>query len=262
MLGIPRPSLVAALIACGGGAGLGLPACAVGDGAELRPEIDPTMPSVEAPNDPRPAQPTGSAPPEDAADSPDDGESERAAAPSDAGATAPRPLPGDVLITEVMYDPSTPEPSTEWLELYNTRSTPLSLGDLTLVNGVGRSHAIAKGVVIAAGAYVVLARSRAGAAAAKIPAESVLYEYGSGLGDTAGVLLANGASGGIALRDGATVISEVLYGGWFSQAEGRSVQRKAVSASAPPSAASFCLSDTPWAAGSDKGTPGAAGDCP
>jgi hypothetical protein len=261
MLGIPRPPLVAALIACGGA---GLPACAVGDGPELRPEIDPTMPTVEAPNDPRPAQPTGSAPPGDSADSPDDEESERAAAPSDADAdaTPPRPLPGEVLITEVMYDPSTPEPSTEWLELYNTKATPLSLGDLTLVNGVGRSHTIAKGVVIAAGAYVVLARSRAGAAAAKIRAESVLYEYGSGLGDTAGVLLANGASGGIALRDGATVISEVLYGGWFSQAEGRSVQRKAVSASASPSPATFCLSDNPWAAGSDKGTPGAAGDCP
>ncbi len=119
---------------------------------------------------------------------------------------------------------------------------------------------IGASVVLAPNGYAVLARSRAAALAAGVTEGAIAYEYGAGLGDTEGVLLANGASGSITIWDGAEPIAAAGYGGWFSEASGSSIQL-AGSAESAPDAGSWCLSAHPWATGSDRGTPGAPNDC-
>jgi hypothetical protein len=163
-----------------------------------------------------------------------------------------------------MYNPSGSEPDTEWIEVYNAASGPRTLTGLTLRDGGGRTHTIAGAVVIAAGRYGVLARTITGATAAKIPAASVLYEYGAGGTPTTGVLLGNGSTGSIALLNASTTLASVSYGAFFGSQTviGRSAQLKVLSTSAASNAASWCLSGTVWATGADRGTPGAASDCP
>jgi hypothetical protein len=188
--------------------------------------------------------------------------------PADGGGNqppaAPKPAAGEVLVTEVMYNPSGTEPDAEWIEVYNAASGPRTLTGLVLRDGGGRTHTIGGSVVLAAGRYAVLARSTAAATAAKVPASAIVYEYGAGQQPQAGILLANGATGAIALLNGSATIATATYGSFFgSQAvTGRSVQLKVLTASAATNAASWCLSSTVWATGADRGTPGAGSDCP
>ena len=137
-----------------------------------------------------------------------------------------------------------------------------SLAGLAIKDGSGRTHPIGAGLTIAPGAYVVLARDKAAAIAAKVPAAAIVYEYGTGLPDNAGILLTNGATGGVSLVDGATNIAVAPYGGWYSQSGGSSVQLKVLDPALTATKASWCLSLTAWTTGSEKGTPGAAGNCP
>lgn len=224
-----------------------------GGGDPAMPATSPTMPPA-AP-DAGPAD-TGAPPPRDAAAD---------TAPVDAGPPAP-PLPkqGEVLVTEVMYDTFGSEPDGEWIELHNTTTGARTLNGLTIKDGGGRTHKIpaSPAVTLAPGEYRLLVRSRTGAVAAKVPAGAILYEYGLGLPSNAGILLANGATGGVTLVDGATEIARAEYGGWFSQSGGSSVQLKTLSYAASGAASGWCLSLNAWTTGSEKGTPGAASDCP
>ncbi len=177
-----------------------------------------------------------------------------------------RPTPGELLITEVMYDPSGTEPDAEWIEVYNAAPTPRLLSGLQLKDGGNRTEAIPADppFVLAPGQYAVLARDTAAAVAALVPKGTILLEYGAGVAVSRGVLLANGVGGAVWLMDGTTTIAGSLYGGWFNQTTpgGKSVQLKTLSLDASAQQASWCLSSNPWATGSDRGTPGAASDCP
>ncbi len=177
-------------------------------------------------------------------------------------ATAVKPAAGDVLISEVMYNPSGVEPDSEWIEIANISTGPRTLTGLTLKDGGDRTHLIEANVVVAPGAFVVLARSTAGAAAAKVPATAVGYEYGAGLGSTSGIILANGAAGSIALLDGSKVLVRADYGAFTLATEGKSVQLATLTVAASTKAASWCVSEKRWATGAEMGTPGAAPDCP
>jgi hypothetical protein len=249
--------------------------CAMSSPGDLTPAIDSTLPEIDAAF--APASPLGSdgaagaSAAGDAAAVPDarqvDVKAVDASTAPDAAAAAaaspiPRPGPGEVLITEVMYDPLGTEPDTEWVELFNPGATPRSLSGLTLADTGGRTHVLAPGVVLAPRTYAVLARNRAAAVAAKVPSAAVLYEYGAGLPSTAGVLLVNGATGGVSLADGSVVITSSSYGGWFTQSGGSSVQLRVLDGALGAQKSSWCLSLNAWAIGADKGTPGAASDCP
>lgn len=260
--------LTAALIV--GGAlsaiALGAAGCAMSPRSDSSPaEVDPSLPGIDAASNPVPGEPGG---PDSgsAGDAPDSG-GEKAFA-TEAGVdgappppTVPKPAPGEVLITEVMFTTTGPEPASEWIELHSLATSERTLAGLILRDGSSRTHVIVGPLTIAAGAWVVLARSKAGAIAAKVPAAVIVYEYGASLGDSAGVLLANGATGSVSLLSGATVIAAAPYGGWFMQA-GNSVQLKVMDGSQSSLKASWCLSAAPWSTGSEKGTPGSACDCP
>ncbi len=176
-----------------------------------------------------------------------------------------KPAAGEVIVSEVMYDPSGTEPDNEWIELFNTTAKDKLLTGLVFHDGAARTHTIGgASLVIPAGAYVVLARNTSAATAAKVPAAKIVYEYGTGLTSTEGILLANASSGSLMLMDGATQIAQAPYGGWYNQSSpgGHSVELKATSGAQAGGSAGWCLASKAWTAGSDLGTPGAANDCP
>jgi hypothetical protein len=178
------------------------------------------------------------------------------------GGPATKAGPGDVVISEIMYDPSGTEPDEEWVEIYNTTSSPKLLGGLTLEDNGGRSTVISTSanVEVPAKGYVLLVNSRSAAASQGIPGGSSAYEYFS----TTGPLLANSASASIALKSGGTTLCEIAFGGFsFSlpTGGGASIQLKTLTASASSSKASWCVATTAWSSG-DKGTPGKANNCP
>lgn len=257
----------AALLAAGG------VGCAMSPPADLTPGIDPDLPGVDAASDPSPA-PGQKLPPRTDAGT---GSSSGGAAEEDSGIkpvvtpdagapdTAPavaKPSPGEILISEVMYDTFGTEPDSEWIELHSKATVVRSLTGLTLKDAANRTHVISGAVTIAPGAYVVLARNKAAVTSAKVPAAMIAYEYGAGLPDNAGVQLANGTSGGVSLLNGTATLAQAPYGGWFSQSGGSSVQLDVLDTAQAGVKASWCLSLNAWATGSDKGTPGAASDCP
>jgi Lamin Tail Domain len=179
--------------------------------------------------------------------------------------SAVKPAQGEVVISEVMYNPSTAEPDSEWIEIYNAAAGPRRLSGLVLKDGGNRSHTIGAGVDVAAGAYVVLAAKRTAAVAAKVPDAAILYEYGTTLA------LANGTNGAISLFDGATEIARARYGteadvgsGGFglTNAKDQTIQLKVLTYAGAAVKTNWCLAVTAWTANSDKGTPGAPHDCP
>ncbi len=203
--------------------------------------------------------PPGGDPPVDAGV--DAGDAGSKPPPPGGGGPATKPKQGEVLISEVMFDPSGTEPVSEWFEVYNASSGARTLSGLTIVDGGNRTHVIGAGVTVDAGAYVVLVRNKSAASTAKIPSGAIVYDYGAGLADTVGIQLANGATGGLELDDGATTIAQAIYGGWFSASSGASIQLKTLSFNGSSQSSGWCTSSATWTSGSDKGTPGAAGDC-
>ena len=125
-----------------------------------------------------------------------------------------------------MYATFEPEPARRVVRAAQHGDVERTLSGLTIKDGSGRTHTIAAGLTIAPGAYVVLARNKAAAITAKVPAAAIVYEYGTGLPDNAGILLTNGATGGVSLLNGATTVAAAPYGGWYSQSGGSSVQLK------------------------------------
>ncbi len=247
--------------------------CATGGPADFVPTVDPSLPGVDAGNAPSRVVPSKSAPDggaDDDDDGQDDGEDDpvgstdagpkvtKDAGPS--GPVVPMPSAGEILITEVLYDSVNTEPDAEWIEVHSTATANRSLSGLTIKDGAGRTHVIGAGVTIAPGAYAVLSRSTAGATAAKLPSAKVVYTYG--VTGSAGIQLANAGTGGVSLLNGATVLADAPYGGWFTQSGGCSVQLKVLDFSQSSAKASWCLSTTSWATGTERGTPGAPSDCP
>lgn len=192
----------------------------------------------------------------------DDGGAEPSdAGVGDGGGEVPKPTQGEIVISEVMYDANGTEPASEWIEVYNAASSPRALSGLAIRDGSNRSHTILPGVVIAPGAYAVLASDRAAVVASKVPAAVILYAYNEGAGTD--VQLANSANGGVVLLDGTTEVARAHYGllGLGSSSNGQSIQLKALDYASAGAKTSWCYSSAAWTTGSGKGTPGAPSDC-
>lgn len=273
-MGLRGWSLVHAVVALAttmGGVGIG---CAVTEPAEIIETGDPSLPPVDAGSASDPSRATGvdedaeasapsfSAPPLEAGVDAASPLAPDASPIADATTGPPHPLAGEVLITEVMYNPFALEPSSEWFEILNTASSTRKLSGLVLVDASSRTHVIGGDVTIGPGAYAILARDRAAAVTAKVPSAAILYEYGAGLPSAAGIVLVNNATGGIWIYDGPTMIARAPYGGWYSLSGGSSVELKVLSWATSAAPASWCIALTPWMVGADRGTPGAANDCP
>jgi hypothetical protein len=174
----------------------------------------------------------------------------------------PAPVAGELAITEVMLSPSGPEPESEWFEVYNLASSPRLLSGLVLEDGYGDTAVIESTpeVVVAAASYALLVRDKRGAEMAFIPAPSIAYAYGEGLDPGDGLELDEGTAGDLSIWSGSTLLVEVPYGLWNATWPGQSIEL-ATPQSDETDPGQWCVAASPWAAGSDDGTPGAPNDC-
>ncbi|MGO9838809.1 MAG: hypothetical protein ACLP1X_31910 [Polyangiaceae bacterium] len=181
----------------------------------------------------------------------------------DAGSVAVAPSLGDLIITEIMFDPSGPVPEAQWFEIYNLTSTPELLSGLTIQDGWGDTQVISSGAPVVAPpfTYVVLVRDMATALANAIPAASIVYEYGTGLTDDQGIELAFDGTGDLSLWNGGLELVDVPYGPWGLSYEGDSIELATLQYVGADQPGNWCVAQLPWAPGSDYGTPGLASDC-
>jgi hypothetical protein len=172
------------------------------------------------------------------------------------------PAPGDLAITEIMLSPSGPEPQSEWFEIYNLASSARLLNGLTIEDGEGDTDVIASSaaIVVPAATYVLLVRDETAAQQAFVPTSSIVYAYGAGLASSDGIELDDGTDGDLSLWSGSALLADVPYGMWDASWVGQSIEL-ATPQSDATDPHKWCVAQSPWASGSDDGTPGAASDC-
>ncbi|MFO7656842.1 MAG: DUF4493 domain-containing protein [Bacteroidales bacterium] len=154
---------------------------------------------------------------------------------------------GDLLITEIMYDPvALPDADGEWIELYNNSNKHINLLNMVISNSTA-SHTISSEIVLGPGEFFVLAKKDT---AVNVPK----YVYGSGINLT-------NSSGTISISSGSngTIIASVSYdnGASFPKAAGTSLSLNPLcfDAGKAKSGSSWCLGKLPYNTG-DLGTPG------
>ncbi|RMG19332.1 MAG: hypothetical protein D6729_05615 [Deltaproteobacteria bacterium] len=147
---------------------------------------------------------------------------------------------GDLVITEILYDPEAlPDAAGEWLEIHNPGADPLDLAGCTIADRV--SEAPLDGVQVAPGGYVTLARS---ATPGFVP-DAVI-----------GLTLNNGGDA-LTLRCGGVEIDAVDYGTGFPVASGASLSlAPGLDHVANDRPEAWCLAEHRYGRG-DRGTPGA-----
>lgn len=184
--------------------------------------------------------------------------------PIDAGG-AVHPVAGEVVVSEVLFNPAGTEPNEEWFELYNTTGLPKLLSGLTLKDGAARAHPIPASpvVVIAPASYYLFVHTKSAAVAVSLPGAAAAYEYGDATASD--IQLTNAGTGGIFVYDGATQIAQANYGpfGFTStQTAAVSLELKTLTNAASLVKANWCLATTAWPSGNGKGTPSTDNDCP
>lgn len=180
------------------------------------------------------------------------------------GGAAVTPSVGELVITEIMFDPSGSVPEAQWFEVYNLTATPELLNGLTIQDGWGDAQVIASAspVVVPPFAYVLLVRDAATAVSSAVPSVSIVYEYGMGLSSDQGIELAWDATGDLSLWNGGVELVDVPYGPWNAAFLGQSIELGPLQAAGADQAANWCVAQSPWSSGSDDGTPGLPNDCP
>jgi hypothetical protein len=273
---VPSVAFVPPALLIAGALPMLLAGCATGSGS-------PAPFSTEVPAPSYDAAPSGPPSATAAGDSADDGEygpagaeacvaswedasadaEDGGAADADDGGSIALPAVGDIVITEIMFDPSGPVPEAQWFELYNLTATPQLLTGLTIEDGWGDSQGIESGVPVIAPpfTYVVLVRDLATAVSSGIPDGSIVYEYGAGLPSDQGIELASDATGDVSLWSGGLELVDVPYGRWSMAFPGQSIELGPLQYAGADDPANWCVGQLPWAAGSDDGTPGFASDC-
>jgi hypothetical protein len=182
----------------------------------------------------------------------------------DSQVNAAAPRPGDILITEVMFEPSGPEPLAEWFEVYNAAPVPERLDGLTIRDGYPHDQVVAgtPPVILFPQSYAVFVRDHAMAMSTFVPAASIAFDYGGGLPADEGVVLGDGPGGELSLWSGGTLVADLPYGPWSISGYGQSIELAVLRYEGSDQEWAWCPAPNPWGAGTDYGTPGAANDCP
>lgn len=164
---------------------------------------------------------------------------------------------GDLLITEIMYDPVLlSDTEGEWFEVYNTTSLPIDLDQLVIRKSNTVQHVINQQVTINSHEYVVFARNQLA-----VPVIDYLYSSSFSLNNSAGMLAlynygTNGSNG--------SLICAINYGGVdFPSVTGASIclSDDAHDIASAVSGVSWCESSALYNT-TDKGTPGTSnGNC-
>lgn len=157
--------------------------------------------------------------------------------------------PGDLIFTEIMYDPSGPEPTSEWFEIFNTSPYSYPLAGWTFADA-GGSFTVDPGssLQIDPGSYLVFSRSTPACS----PAD---YQYGN--------VILNNTGDIIQMYQGSILVDAVDYqSGFPATIQGESIQLDDESQQNDITndlGGNWCVSRTVCGSG-DKGTPGQAND--
>lgn len=159
------------------------------------------------------------------------------------------PAAGDLVISEIMRNPSGGDDAGEWIELYNALTVARRLDGCVLSDDGGDSHTLpaADAPIVPAKGYLVLGR---GAAFVDNGGFVPDYVY-------AGFVLANGADE-VTLTCAGVVIDRVAYtdSGWPTSAgHAMSLGSAKLDATQNDNAASWCDAVTGFGIGTDFGTP-------
>ena len=162
---------------------------------------------------------------------------------------------GDLLITEIMYDPTAlSDTEGEWLELFNNTNHAIDLNNLVIRKNDTEYHIIEGPLILGAYGYIVLARASNATAGS-----NYLYNTDITLNNTGAILsLCNFGTDGT----NGTVISSVNYGAdGFPDATGASIclDPDKLSLAEMMLGESWCSSATAYNTG-DLGTPGSVND--
>lgn len=209
-------------------------ACATGSATTDDPEADAAVSPEAGP---------------DGATSSDTG----APVPDGGSAAGPRaPTVGEVIFSEMMINPDgVSDEFGEWVELYNTTATPLSLRGCRLSDESAPKDdkTIDVDVVVPAKSAVVLARSTDPSKNGGIV--GAVFEYG------ASFVLANGGDTTILSCGGAEVDRVVFASTWpFGKGATMQLRTSALGATANDAASGWCLATLGFGSGSQRGTPG------
>jgi hypothetical protein len=165
---------------------------------------------------------------------------------------------GDLLITEIMYDPDTlTDTQGEWFEIYNNTNFTVNLQKVVIRKNDTENHIINSSVLLAAHNFYVLARTEAAVSCSKY-----VYNTAISLNNTGAVLsLYNYGSDG---TDGSLICSINYGAAGFPIAKGASLCLDPESFNNIDAVLgnSWCVSTTSYSTG-DLGTPGLPNDnCP
>ena len=163
---------------------------------------------------------------------------------------------GDLLITEIMYDPSAmSDTDGEWFEIYNHSSAGVNLQNLVLERNGTNRHVITDSLILSPGSYFVFARTDSAAHATN------QYVYGSAI-----TLPNTGAVLSISNQDtqtgpGALIFSVDYSDAGFPSGSGVSIilGPSMFNAAEAILGSSWCISASEYGNG-DLGTPGSAND--
>ncbi len=163
------------------------------------------------------------------------------------------PQPGDLVITEIMYNPSAvADANGEWIEVYNATGAAIDLNGLEITDNDATPHTIAISVIVPAGGYVVLGINADPGTNGGV---SVDYQYSA-------IQLSNSGDEVVISCDG-TVIDEVDYdfANGFPDISGASINldESVLDAAGNDDGANWCASTGAFGDG-DFGTPGAANE--
>ncbi|PKN54375.1 MAG: hypothetical protein CVU56_26855 [Deltaproteobacteria bacterium HGW-Deltaproteobacteria-14] len=166
-----------------------------------------------------------------------------------AGSIAPPEAAGDLILSEIMRNPSGGDDAGEWLELYNPQATARPLDGCVLSDDGGDAHALpaADAPIVPAKGYLVLGRSASFVDNGGFVPDYVYQDF----------ILANGADE-ITLTCGDVVIDRVAYSdsGWPTSAgHAMTLGSARLDATQNDDAASWCDAVTGFGIGTDYGTP-------
>ncbi len=170
---------------------------------------------------------------------------------------AAAPSSGQVVINEIMQNPSAVSDSAgEWFELYNAGGQAVDLGGWTVKDDGSNTFTISAGTSIAAGAWMVFGINGTTSTNGGV---SVDYDYPNSFS------LGNGDDEIVLLDASSTEQDRVNWDGGpgFPDPTGASMALKATNLDNNVGA-NWCTATTEYGGGSrkDRGTPGAANDCP
>ena len=161
------------------------------------------------------------------------------------------PQAGDLVITEVMYNPDASfDNNGEWFEIYNTTETAIDLEGIIIRDDGGESHTISTSVIVPAEGYIVLARNMNSMLNGGVTAQ---YEYGDEF------VLGNSGDEIILICVDET-IDRIAYNGTdFTACAGfsLSLDPESISAVANDQPENWCIVSETFGDG-DRGSPGSA----